>query len=123
MSEFSFHELLVGLALIIGALVMLMASLGLTRFGDVYLRIHAATKSGTLGIGFIMMGVALFFSDALITVKLISLLVIYFFTAPIGAQVLANGAHRARVKRVKEMWVDDLARDRGEPFTRPDDDG
>ncbi len=101
-------NLVIGILLLLGALIMLLSSVGLLRFGDVFLRMHASTKASTLGIGFIMVGVALYFGDALLTIKLIALAVIYFFTAPIGAQVLASAAHIARVPMVKETWIDEL---------------
>lgn len=102
-------EVLIGVLLLVGALIMVLASVGLLRFGDVYLRMHAGTKASTLGIGFIMIGAALFFTDALLTIKLIALGAIYFFTAPTGAQVLARAAHIARTPTVKETWIDEFA--------------
>ncbi len=101
-------DVLIGVLLLLGALIMVLASVGLLRFGDVYLRMHAGTKASTLGIGFVMIGAALYFSDALLTIKLIALGVIYFFTAPTGAQVLARAAHIARTPMVKETWIDEL---------------
>lgn len=101
-------EIIVSIFLLIGTGVMLLSTAGVIRFGDVFLRMHAATKSGTLGIGFIIIGVALYFGESLITVKLLSLSVIYFFTSPIGSQVLAYAAHVARIPLVKETWIDDL---------------
>ncbi|MBK9745653.1 MAG: monovalent cation/H(+) antiporter subunit G [Chloroflexi bacterium] len=101
-------NILISVLLLLGALIMVLASVGLLRFGDVYLRMHAGTKASTLGIGFIMIGTALYFSDALLTIKLIALGVIYFFTAPTGAQVLARAAHIARTPTVKETWIDEL---------------
>jgi multicomponent Na+:H+ antiporter subunit G len=102
-------NVVIGLLLLLGALVMLLGAVGLLRFGDVFLRMHAGTKASTLGIGFIMVGAALYFGDALLTIKLIALGVIYFFTAPIGAQVLARAAHIAHAPMVKETWIDELS--------------
>ncbi len=101
-------DVLIGGFLLLGALIMVLASVGLLRFGDVYLRMHAGTKASTLGIGFVMIGAALYFSDALLTIKLIALGMIYFFTAPTGAQVLARAAHSAHTPMVKETWIDEL---------------
>lgn len=111
-------EMIVAILLLVGTLIRLLASLGLVRFGDVYLRMHASTKAATLGLGFTMAGVALYFGDALITVKLVALGVIYFFTSPTGAQVLARGAHSAQNPMVAETWIDDLKTDelRSEKF-------
>lgn len=102
-------EIGVSFLLIAGTMIMVLSSIGLIRFGDVFLRMHAATKAGTLGISLIMIGVALYFSDPLISIKLFTLMVIYFFTSPIGSQVLAHSAHISRVEMVKETWIDDLA--------------
>lgn len=102
-------QLLIGGLVLLGALIMVLASVGLLRFGDVYLRMHAGTKASTLGMGFMMVGAALYFGDALLTIKLVALGAIYFFTAPTGAQVLARAAHIARAPKVKETWIDELS--------------
>jgi multicomponent Na+:H+ antiporter subunit G len=102
-------EILVSFLLVSGATILLLSSIGLVRFGDVFLRMHASTKAGTLGISLIIIAVALFFSDALTTIKLIALMGIYFFTSPIGSQVLAHSAHIYQVDVVEEMWIDELA--------------
>jgi multicomponent Na+:H+ antiporter subunit G len=101
-------ELLVACFLILGSLVALLTSIGLLRFGDVFLRMHASSKTATLGLWFIMLGTALYFGEALITIKLIALLAIYFFTAPTGTQVLARAAHISGAPKVKQTWIDDL---------------
>lgn len=110
-------EILVSFFLLAGVAVMLLASIGLLRFGDVFLRMHAATKSSTLGVGFIVVGVGLFFGEPLITIKLAALSAIYFFAAATGAQVLASASHATRVPMVKETWIDQLAD--GESLTEP----
>jgi multicomponent Na+:H+ antiporter subunit G len=102
-------EFIVSALLLAGAAVMLMATTGLLRFSDIYLRMHAATKSSTLGVGCIVVGVGLYFSEPLITIKLLALSAIYFFAAATGAQVLASASHAARVPMAKETWIDELA--------------
>ena len=102
-------ELLVAAFLIFGSMVALLSAIGLLRFGDVYLRMHASTKAATLGIGFIMLGTALYFGETLITIKLVALLAIYFFTSPTGTQVLARAAHISGTPMVKETWIDELS--------------
>lgn len=102
------NEVIVSILLLIGTAVMLLGSFGVVRFGDVYLRMHAATKSSTLGIGFLMAGVAVHFSDTFVTAKLLALVIIFFLTTPVGAQTLARAAHIARIQLVKETHVDAL---------------
>lgn len=107
----SLLDVAVSVLLLAGVSVMMLAAFGLLRFGDVFLRMHAATKSNTLGIGLVMTAVALYFGDSLITLKLLALLTIYFLTTATGAQSLAQAAHLARIPMVKEAWIDELAVD------------
>lgn len=102
-------EILVSLFLLAGTAVMLLASISLHRFGDVYLRMHGAMKSSGWGISLVIIGVALYFGDPLIAIKLLALSFIYFFTAATGAQVLASASHAIRAPMVKETWIDELA--------------
>lgn len=102
-------EIFVSALILLGACVMLLASIGMLRFGDVYLRMHAATKSSTLGVGLIIVGVGLFFTEPLVIIKLLALGAIYFFVAATGAQVLASASHAIRNPMVKETWIDELA--------------
>jgi multicomponent Na+:H+ antiporter subunit G len=102
-------EIVISFLLVVGAAIHLLSSIGLVRFGDVFLRMHASTKASTLGVGFVMVATALYFGEPLLTIKLIALLVIYFFTSPTGVQVLANAAHISEAPMVKETWIDELA--------------
>jgi multicomponent Na+:H+ antiporter subunit G len=104
-------EFIVALLLLFGVAIRLLSTFGILRFGDVYLRMHASTKASTLGLFFILGATAVYFADPLITIKMIALFVIYFFTAPIGTQVLAHGAYVSGVPMVKETRIDQLAED------------
>lgn len=104
-------EFIVALLIFAGVGIRLLSTFGILRFGDVYLRMHASTKASTLGLFFILSATMLHFADPLVTIKLIALFVIYFFTAPIGTQVLAHGAHVSGVPMVKETRIDQLAED------------
>ena len=44
--------------LIVGAAFYLAGTIGLLRFPDVYARLHALTKADNLGLGFIVLGLA-----------------------------------------------------------------
>jgi len=94
----------------LGTLLMLIAAIGIIRMPDVYLRLHSATKSTTLGLGCVMLGVALHYHDDP-GVWIRSLLVILFFllTAPVGAHMLGRAAHRSGVSQARETLSDDLA--------------
>lgn len=108
-------EILVG----IGVLCDLIGAIGMLRFPNFYLRLHAATV-GTIGGAFVpLIGVALIAigsnylgmyrwfvaGGAIITAFLILIL------APAGAHALARATHRAKVTPVQPKVVDHLEED------------
>ena len=54
------REVLTALFLLAGSLIMLLAGLGLIRFPDLFLRMQAATKASTLGLGLVLAAVNFF---------------------------------------------------------------
>ena len=55
----SLPVILSAVCLLVGAAWVAIAALGLVRLPDLYLRMHSMAKAGTLGCGFILIGVAL----------------------------------------------------------------
>ncbi|MCV6069585.1 monovalent cation/H(+) antiporter subunit G, partial [Escherichia coli] len=51
-------DVLIGLFLCLGTLLTLVASLGVLRLPDLYTRMHAATKAGTVGVSCLLLAVA-----------------------------------------------------------------
>ena len=50
-------EIICGVLLLIAAAFNLIAAVGLLRFPDIYTRMHAASKAGTLGSGLMVVDV------------------------------------------------------------------
>lgn len=105
----SFLEVVISILLLTGAVFRLFASLGMLRFSDYYLRTHSAAKAGTLPPALLVLSVILFFGDSLLTIKLIALMVLYFFGSPTGIQVINRGAHVAKTPMSPQTWIDELA--------------
>ncbi|MFI4881716.1 MAG: monovalent cation/H(+) antiporter subunit G [Phycisphaerales bacterium JB064] len=78
---------------LIGGFFSVLAAVGLLRMPDVYSRMQAATKAGTLGVGCMVLAVATHFTT--LDVILESLLVIgmLFITAPIASHLIARAAY------------------------------
>jgi multicomponent Na+:H+ antiporter subunit G len=77
----------------IGVLLVLLTGIGLIRMPDTYMRMHASTKAGTLGMGMIALGVALEL-QSLEAVLLCTLLLLFFaLTAPVAAHLIGRAAH------------------------------
>lgn len=81
---------LVIIALLAGVLFTFFAALGILRMPDAYIRMHASTKAGTIGLGLIMLAVALHFQEVSVTSRVIGIIVFIFMTAPIAAHLLGK---------------------------------
>ncbi|MCI0712136.1 MAG: monovalent cation/H(+) antiporter subunit G, partial [Chloroflexi bacterium] len=79
----------------IGVFTFWMDALGFYRFDNVLMRMHAATKGSTLGIGFVLLGVMVYFGEFTLMLKLVALIFFLFITAPVGAQAIARAAYSA----------------------------
>ncbi|MEO1551115.1 MAG: monovalent cation/H(+) antiporter subunit G [Pseudomonadota bacterium] len=91
-------ELLVAAPLVfVGSALTVFAGIGILRLPDVFIRMHAATKVGTLGSGLIMAGAAVFFGDPAVVVRCILIVFFLLFTAPIGAHMIGRAALRTGV--------------------------
>ncbi len=104
-------EILIVFLLIAGALFMLLASIGLLRFPDTYTRLHASTKSASLGILLILAGTGLVFGDIGVWLKEMLAVIFIFITVPIASHVIARVAHYMNIPKWKNTVQDDLEKD------------
>lgn len=81
--------------LVAGAAWSVLAAIGVNRFGDVYARMHAATKTTTLAVLLVLGGAAMHLETA-DAAKLLLASVLLFLTAPVGAHLVGRAVHRNR---------------------------
>lgn len=89
----AFFTVLVALMIIIGAAFSLIAALGLVRFPDVYTRMHAASKAGTLGSGVVLIALGIYSDDIGTLSRSIAGVIFFLLTAPISAHLLAKASY------------------------------
>jgi multicomponent Na+:H+ antiporter subunit G len=77
---------------------------------------HSSTKSATLGVGLIMLGVALRFEDFAIVVRALAIIVFMFSTAPVAAHMIGRAAYLSGVP-LWEGTLSDEMRDCYDPET------
>ncbi len=94
--------------MLIGAAFMLIAALGVVRLPDLFMRLHASTKSATLGVGCLMVAAALHFGSLSITTRAAAAVLFLFLTAPVGAHVLGRAAYSTRVPLWNQTLSDEL---------------
>lgn len=106
-------ETIVIVMVLIGTVLSLLSSLGFLRLPDVYTRSHAATKSITLGILFILLSTFLYFMFVhdQVSVRLLLGIIFVFLTAPVTGHLIARSAYRFGVKLSDSSIQDELADD------------
>ncbi len=93
-------DIVSGVFLAIGSFFLVVGSLGLLRMPDVFTRMHATSVSDTMGAGFLILGMIIQAGFTLVTVKLLIILLIFFFTGPLTTHALARGALAVGLKPV-----------------------
>ncbi len=97
--------------LLLGAMLCFAASVGLVRFPDVLTRMHAATKPQTLGLLFVVIGVAFSLQNLQALGILVLVAVLQLLTAPVAAHMVSRTAYRTGQVREDLLTSDDLADD------------
>ncbi len=87
-------ELLASILILLGSGMTAVAGIGILRLPDVFTRMHAATKVGTLGSGLILAGAAVHFGEAGIVLRCVLIVFFLLLTAPIGAHMIGRAALR-----------------------------
>lgn len=107
-------EVVTAVLLVTGSLFMLLAAVGVLRLPDVFTRMQATSKAATLGIGCMMLAVAVHFGELGVVVRAVGVIVFTFFTAPVGAHMIGRAAYIGR-GRLWEKSVADELRGRYDP--------
>lgn len=86
-----------------GAFFTLVGTIGLVRMPDVFTRMHAASVTDTLGVALLILGMMLQAGFSLVTLKLLFILGLFFFTAPVITHALAQAClHEGIAPRLVE---------------------
>ncbi|MCE7979843.1 MAG: Na+/H+ antiporter subunit G [Caldilinea sp. CFX5] len=90
-------NLLIYLLLTFGALLMLIAAIGVVRMPDLLLRSSAASKATTLGAAALLLATAFAFGDMGISSRMVAVIAFLFLTTPVATHMLARAATRCGV--------------------------
>lgn len=103
---------MVDVLLLIGGFFIFVTGLGMLRLGDVFSRLHVATKAGTLGLaGVLLASLFFFWGQGETNVKQWLTIIFVFMTAPVGGHLLSSVAYRLGTPK----W-DRTRLDEAEPF-------
>jgi len=101
-------DILVAIFSLSGAIFILLASIGLLRMPDAYLRISVTTKAATLGIGLLLIAAAIHFQDFSITTRVLAIILFILLTAPISGHLIGRASYFSGVKLWKDSIMDDM---------------
>ncbi len=106
----SLIEIITSFVILLGAFFILAGSIGLIRLPDVYCRMHASTKSVTLGVASIMIASIFYFAahGQGFSGKNLLAIVFIMLTAPVGAHMISRAAYNTGVKIWSGSVQDDL---------------
>lgn len=104
-------EIVVSFFLLTGTFFMLVGGIGMIRLPDLFMRLHAPTKSSTLGLGSFLIASMLYwatqgrfgFAEILITL-------FAFITAPVSANLMAQAALHLRLRSRSGQIPESLGR-------------
>jgi len=82
----------------IGIVFMFVGSFGILRLPDFYSRTHAVSKSDTLGIIFVILGLFIYEGLTQSGVKLILIVLFIALSNPVGTHALARAALKKGLK-------------------------
>lgn len=101
-------DILAGVAVLVGAFFVLAAAVGVVRMPDVYVRMHAATKAGTLGSGLMLVGVAISSGEFDVVSRALAAVAFLVATAPVAAHLLGRAAYISGVPTWSGTAIDEL---------------
>lgn len=83
---------------LVGAFFLFVGSLGVVRLPDFFMRLHAPTKSSTLGVGGLLVASMIWFwGKGSLSLHELLIAVFVFVTAPVSANLLAKAGLHLRL--------------------------
>jgi multicomponent Na+:H+ antiporter subunit G len=94
--------------ILMGVVLIGLASVGIIRLPDFYLRMSAITKAATLGLALILIGLSIHFNDLELVIKSFIIITLVLLTAPVGAHAISRAAYKQGTRFWEGAIVDEL---------------
>ena len=103
-------DVVVAALMVLGTFLTFVTCLGLLRLPDVFCRMHAAGKAGTMGMGLLTLAAVVAFAGSAEAVTLRGILSIFFqcLTAPSATHLLARASYVRGYPITERTAVDEL---------------
>ncbi len=93
------NDLVVGILMGVGTLLMVVAGIGVVRMPDALCRGHAVAKAMSLGIGLILLGLWARLGVKTDGLKLVLAIVFQFLTIPVAGHLVARSVYARNRRR------------------------
>jgi multicomponent Na+:H+ antiporter subunit G len=106
----SLLDIIIAIPMLAGTFLIVVTSLGLLRLPDVFCRMHAAGKAGTMGMGLLTLATVLAFmgSNQAVTVRGLLAIFFQFLTSPASTHLLARACYVCDYPLSERTAVDEL---------------
>ncbi len=94
----SITEIITSVLLLAGAVFFFAGTVGLLRFPDVYTRLHALTKADNVGLGLVVIGLALQAESWALAGKLLLIWLLVLLAGASVAHLVAGAARQRGIK-------------------------
>lgn len=101
--------LLTSVLILAGSAFALVAAIGLNRLPDIYSRMHAASKAGTVGSGLLLLAVGLHSGDISVLARALAGFFFFVLTAPVSAHLLAMASLRAGYSMANQSACNEMS--------------
>ena len=105
----SIQEIIASVLIGAGLLLAVVAAIGLNRFSDVLMRMHATSKPQTLGLMLVFAGVSLAVGSWSLAGLLLVVLLAQMLTVPVASTMVGRAAFRRGFVRGGSYVVDELS--------------
>ena len=102
------YETVTGALAIIGSLFILIASIGIVRMPDLFLRQQVTSKASVMGLTCILLAVALHFGSTVVTLRASLIICFVVLTIPVATHMLARAGYTTNVPLSDETIVNEL---------------
>ena len=93
---------------ILGSILILLASIGILRMPDLFLRLQVTSKASVLGFMCILLAVTIHFGEAVVTMRVVIIGCFIVLTIPVATHMLARAGYTTNVPLSEETVVNEL---------------
>jgi multicomponent Na+:H+ antiporter subunit G len=99
-------EVIAAVLLALGGLFCFVAGIGIIRLGDIFMRMHASTKAGTLGVALIALAMMMLAENWMNVLEPLFVFLFMIATIPLGSHLIGRAAFRTHIPMQADTQAD-----------------